>query len=484
MSEWMSAEEAADRLGVKPATLYAYVSRGTLTRRKHEGRSVFNRAEIEDLAHRGRPRRQAGSTELVIESAITMLGEDRHYYRGREAIALAATWRLEETALWLWTGAEPAAAGSWDAAPGALAAAKQAGPGALAAAQQAGPGALAAAQEVRRGLSGDWDAAPDALAAAQQAGPGALAAAQEVRRGLSGDWEAAPDALAAAQEAQRGLSGDVLPLDRLQVIVTALAAADPVRHNLDPAAVAQTGKGLMAGMVDALPGHGSDQASRQTSRQNSRKGRDRGLHTRLWHKLGAVRAEEGLADVLRFALVLLADHELAASTLAARVAASVRADPYAVVTTGLGTVSGALHGGASLGVESLLAEIAEPERAAQAMGERLRRGERVAGFGHAVYRAGDARGDALMDRIRAAVPGYPRLAVAEAVLEEARRRALPAMNIDFPLGVLTHLAGMPRGAGEAIFGVARTAGWLAHAMEEYANPTRLRLRAAYTGPLA
>ncbi|WP_433609777.1 citrate synthase [Dactylosporangium sp. CA-139114] len=463
MSEWMSAEEAAERLGVKPATLYAYVSRGTLTRRKHEGRSVFNRTEIEELARRGRPRRQAGATELVIESAITMLGEDRHYYRGREAIALAATWRLEETALWLWTGAEPGAA----------------------AGREAGRGASRGASR-----DADRDAAP-----------------QEGH-----DWEAAPDALAAAQEAQRGLSGDVLPLERLQVIVTALAAADPVRHNLDPAAVAQTGKGLMAGMVDALPGTDSSPtssqiaspASRQQSRPNSRqharqdsrqdfrqdsrqaqyKGRDRGLHTRLWRKLGAARAEEGLADVLRFALVLLADHELAASTLAARVAASVRADPYAVVTTGLGTVSGALHGGASLGVESLLAEIAEPERAAQAMGERLRRGERVAGFGHAVYRAGDARGDALMDRIRAAVPGYPRLAVAEAVLEEARRRALPAMNVDFPLGVLTHLAGMPRGAGEAIFGLARTAGWLAHAMEEYANPTRLRLRAAYTGPLA
>ncbi|WP_433079592.1 citrate/2-methylcitrate synthase [Dactylosporangium sp. CA-052675] len=534
VSEWMSAEEAADRLGVKPATLYAYVSRGTLTRRKHEGRSVFNRAEIEELARRGRPRRQAGATELVIESAITMLGEDRHYYRGREAIALAATWRLEETALWLWTGAEPEAAADRDpaaqqapgrraepgavvaageaparrAAPGVLAAAGEApdwraAPGVLAAAgeapgRRAAPGALVAAGEApgRRAAPGVLAAAgeaparraaPGGLAAAgeapgRRAAPGGLAAAQEVP-----DWQAAPDALAAAREAQRGLSGDVLPLERLQVIVAALAAADPVRHNLDPAAVVQTGKGLMAGMVDALPGTDSGPTSRQPSRPNARqaqrKGRDAGLHTRLWRKLGAARAEEGLADVLRFALVLLADHELAASTLAARVAASVRADPYAVVTTGLGTVSGALHGGASLGVESLLAEIAEPERAAQAMGERLRRGERVAGFGHAVYRAGDARGDALMDRIRAAVPGYPRLAVAEAVLEEARRRALPAMNVDFPLGVLTHLAGMPRGAGEAIFGVARTAGWLAHAMEEYANPTRLRLRAAYTGPL-
>ncbi|WP_426506889.1 citrate synthase [Dactylosporangium sp. McL0621] len=396
MSEWMSAEQAALRLGVKAATLYAYVSRGTLTRRKADGRSVFNRAEIEELARRGRPRRQAGTTELVIESAVTMLGADRHYYRGRDAVGLAATWRLEEAATWLWTGAE--------------------------------------------------------------------AGAPEV-------WETAPDALAAAREAQRGLSPEVLPLERLQVIVTALAVADPVRYNLEPAAVAQTGKGLMAGMVDALPSEASPD------------GRDRGLHARLWRKLSGAGAGERLADVLRFALVLLADHELAASTLAARVAASVRADPYAVVTTGLGTTSGALHGGASLGVESLLAEVAEPGRAAPAMGERLRRGERIAGFGHVVYRAGDGRGDALLERVRQAVPGHPRLAVADAVLDEARRRALPAMNIDFPLGLLTHLAGMPRGAGEAIFGIARTAGWLAHAMEEYAKPTRLRLRAAYTGPL-
>jgi citrate synthase len=79
------------------------------------------------------------------------------------------------------------------------------------------------------------------------------------------------------------------------------------------------------------------------------------------------------------------------------------------------------------------------------------------------------------------VPGHPRLVAAEAGLAEAARRGLPAMNVDFPLALLTHLAGMPRGAGEAIFGIARTAGWLAHAMEEYANPTKVRLRAAYTG---
>ncbi|HTJ33349.1 MAG TPA: citrate/2-methylcitrate synthase [Dactylosporangium sp.] len=398
MAAWIGADEAARRLGVKPATLYSYVSRGVLTRRKaDDGRSVFDPREIDRMVRRGRPRRSPGGTELVIESAVTMLGDDRHYYRGRDAITLADAWRFEQVAAFLWTGAET-------------------------------------------------ETEP---------------------------WVAADDAVSAAREAQRGLASAVSPLERLQVIVTALAVADPVRFNLDPAAVALVGQGLVAGMVDALPpGRAGVGAISGPA-----------VHERLWVKLAAEGADERLADVLRFAMVLLADHELAASTLAARVAASVRADPYAVVTAGLGVTAGALHGGASLGVEGMFAEIGEASRASFAMGERLRRGERVPGFGHAVYRSGDARGDALLERVRRAVPGHPRLAVAEAMLDEARRRRLPAVNVDFALGLLTHLAGMPRGAGEAIFGLARTAGWLAHAMEEYARPTRLRLRAAYTGPL-
>jgi citrate synthase len=74
------------------------------------------------------------------------------------------------------------------------------------------------------------------------------------------------------------------------------------------------------------------------------------------------------------------------------------------------------------------------------------------------------------------------LAVADANLAEARRRRLPEPNIDFALAVLTRVAGMPIGSGEAIFAVARTAGWLAHAREEYAQRTRLRPRAVYSGP--
>ena len=124
---------------------------------------------------------------------------------------------------------------------------------------------------------------------------------------------------------------------------------------------------------------------------------------------------------LRAALVLLADHELAASTFAARVAASVRADPYAVVATGLGAAGGALHGGASLGVEAMLAAAAGPQDVTRAVGSLLRRGERIPGFGHFVYRAGDPRAAFLLGEIRARAPGSPRLAVADALAREVRR---------------------------------------------------------------
>jgi citrate synthase len=359
---WLTVGEAAQRLGVKPATLYAYVSRGTLSRRRSPtGQSLYDPAEVERLARRGRPRRAAGASEWVIESRITYLGEDRPYYRGRDALALAETQPFEAVAEWLWT-----------------------------------------------------------------ADPRAL----------------------------------------LQVIVPALAATDALRNNLEPDAVLDVGRALIAGMVACLPGADVDGA----------------MADRLWTKLTGAKPRPGLVDALRTAMVLLADHELPASTLAARIAASVRADPYATVIAGLGTSSGALHGGASLGAEIMLAEVADPGRAREAIGLRLRRGERVPGFGHLVYRSADARAGMLLERVRGAGHRADRIAVADALLAEARRRRLPPPNVDFALAALTNVAGMPLGSGEAIFGIARTAGWLAHAREEYERRTPLRLRSVYIGP--
>jgi citrate synthase len=419
--DWLGAAEAAQRLGVKTATLYAYVSRGVLARRKAaDGRSVFDPGEVERLARRGRPRGPRPSSELIVESSITALGDDRPYYRGLDAVELAESWPFERVARWLWTGPPDGAADG----------------------------------------EADNDAAP-------------------------GPWRASTEAVAAGRAAQSGLPDDVLPLERLQVIIPALAAADPLRLTLDQSTVVLIGQSLIAGMVDCLPGESAGHT----------------IAARLWDKLTPLpaTAAPGLVDALRAALVLLADHELAASTLAARVAASVRADPYGVVSTGLGVVGGPLHGGASLAAEAMLTEAvgageagqrdtaggAGPHDTAgeahQAVGRRLRRGDRIPGLGHTVYKSADRRAWALMERIRAAGPDHPRLAVADAVLAESHRRRLPGPNVEFALAVLASVAGMVAGAGEAIFAVARTAGWLAHAMEEYTQATPVRLRAVYIG---
>lgn len=434
MTEWIGASEAARRLGIKEASLYAYVSRGVLTRRKAEGSraSLFSADEVESLGRRGRPRAVAravaGPAELVIETAITEITDDRLSYRGLDATRLATRATLEQVAYLLWTGSM-------------------------------GPAASAGA------------------------GP---------------SWQATGQALAAGRAAQGALPAGTLPLERLQVIVPALAAADPLRLHLDPPAVIAAGRGLIAGMVDCLPdasasgGAGPEAGPVAGAVDGLHLGVDDdeagapagGIAERLVGKLCVADPGAALGDVLRAALVLLADHELAASTLAARVAASMRADPYAVVGTGLGAVGGALHGGASFGAEIMLRSAAEPADAVRAVGDLLRRGERIPGFGHFVYPGRDPRAVCLFGLLHEAVPGSPTLAIAEAVLAEGRRRALPAPNIDFALAAFATAANMVPGAGEAIFAVARTAGWLAHALEEYERNTPIRPRGIYTGPIA
>src|SRR5580692_6055551 len=357
MTEYMTAAEAARRLGVKPATLYAYVSRGVLTRdNAADGRgSLFDAEEIERLARRGRPRRPAGTADLTVESAITEITADRLRYRGLDAIRLATSHSFEDVAELLWTGQLPPAS-----APRATEPAR--GPHA--------PRSLRASRGARTGR----EAQGATLPAPAGAGP----------------WRATPAALAAGRAAQAALPAGTLPLERFQVIVPAMAATDPLRLQLDPAAVVAAGRSIIAGLVDCLPPAAPDYP---ISDYPSTGYPDTGypIADRLWPRLCDRRASPALRRALSAALVLLADHELAASTLAARAAASVRADPYAVVATGLGAVGGALHGGASLGAEAMLAAAAGPDDVPRVVGELLRRGEKVPGFGHFVYRTGDPR---------------------------------------------------------------------------------------------
>jgi citrate synthase len=440
VTEFLTATEAARRLGVKPATLYAYVSRGVLRRdRANDGRtSLFDAEEVERLARRGRPRRPPGVADITVESAITEITGDRLRYRGLDVIRLATSRTFEDVAELLWTGDLPAPQPARDIQP---------------------------ARDART--------ASDARAPAGTRPPGPPEPAPR-----QASWRATPAALAAGRGAQAALPAGTLPLERLQVIVPAMAATDPLRLQLDPAAVMAAGRSIIAGLVDCLP---SPSPSALDYPKPDYPNPDQPIGDRLWSRLGAGRASPGLRRALSSALVLLADHELAASTLAVRAAASVRADPYAVVETGMGAMSGALHGGASLGAETLLAAASSPEDVPRVVGELLRRGERVPGFGHFIYKVGDPRAVLLFDLMRRAAPKSRPLAVAEAVLAEVRRKSLPEPNIDLAIATLVQVAGMIRGSGEAIFAVARTAGWIAHALEAYSGPGPLRPRAVYTG---
>ena len=182
---------------------------------------------------------------------------------------------------------------------------------------------------------------------------------------------------------------------------------------------------------------------------------------------------------LNGALVLCADHELATSTFAVRVAASVRANPYATIAAGLGALDGPLHGTVSELVHALLAD-AEREGVDAAVSWRLRHGDRLPGFGHPLYPDGDPRAPALLALLSPDGFDAARRDVAYAVLDAVIGRTGTTPNADFALGALAFAGRMGPDAGEAVFAIGRCAGWLAHALEEYAEaPLRFRLRARW-----
>jgi citrate synthase len=186
-------------------------------------------------------------------------------------------------------------------------------------------------------------------------------------------------------------------------------------------------------------------------------------------------------------LVLTADHGFNASTFTGRVIASTGADLGAVLVGALGALSGPLHGGAPSRALDLLDEIGDPSRAAEVVEAHVVRGERIMGFGHAVYVGEDPR-SLLLGRTAAELGG-PRAdvaAAAEAAVTEALARLKPERdlrtNVEFYAGVVMERCGVPRELFTSTFAISRTAGWCAHALEQVATRRIIRPSAAYVGP--
>jgi citrate synthase len=266
---------------------------------------------------------------------------------------------------------------------------------------------------------------------------------------------------AAAQRAPAGPTAQA----RAFAAFAARAAADPPAEGQSPADLADEAARLLDLMAAAVAGHEGDLPLEE----------DEGaIHERLGR---AWRAPRGDWDQIRRALVLLADHELNASTFAARVAASTGASLAAAVLAGLAALSGPRHGGMAERVEAFCAEAERSglKRALAKASTANDAGGGAPGFGHALYPDGDPRAEALL----AAVKLPPALArLREAVEGETGARA----NVDFALVALRQSLGLPAEAPFALFAMARTAGWLAHAMEQSAGGRLIRPRARYVGP--
>lgn len=274
------------------------------------------------------------------------------------------------------------------------------------------------------------------------------------------------------------------PLDQLRVLVAQSSSHDPMRHDLSPKSVRAAGRRAIVAMCTGLRAPGRAAASGGPGNGPDPDGEPPvELEARLFSGLTDAPATPDQQRALDVAFALLADHGLAGSTFAARIAASVRADPYSVIGAGLGVISGPLHGAASGEVHRLYAETDQRGDAAAVVGDIQRRGGRVPGFGHSIYRTQDPRYGALMATIVQAWSGDRRLQTIFRVRDLVGERSDAIPNVDLATGALTYLAGMPADAGEAIFAIARTAGWLAHAMEEYEEkPLRFRPKARYIGP--
>lgn len=409
-TRWTAAETAA-RLGVKPQTLYAYVSRGLLSRTRTGDGSTFDPIEVERFAA-GRRRttvdrpaivvregRPTGGPLMTIDTDVALIEDDDLYYRGRSATGLARTARFETVCHWLWTGK-------------------------------------------------DHDGGDDSVGFRPL--PGAVDA---VRRVL------------AAMPERSSLS------DRIRVMVPVVAGLDPLREVLAPESIAVRAGALLATLVAGLGGVPAV---------------DRGapIADQLTVALTGGDHDRRVAACVNAALVLLVDHDLAASTMAARTAASARANPYAAVLSGLGALDSALHGNASRAAYRMLVAVLSGEDARAVIGRTLATGRSaLPGFGHRIYRTVDPRAELIFELLQGLQGAGPASDAAAAITGTVADHGAIFRNVDLGLATLALATGMDEDSGEVIFSIARIGGWITHVIDEYQQtPLRLRPIGRYVGP--
>jgi citrate synthase len=259
-----------------------------------------------------------------------------------------------------------------------------------------------------------------------------------------------------------GSVAGLTPVEVFQVLLPVAASEDPAAYDLRPPAVARTGARILRLMTDVAAGESAPGLARTLQR-------------------GWSPADPGSAELLDSTLLYCVDHELPVSTFAARCVASSEATPYAVVLAGLAALGGVKHGGEIELVEAFLREVEGVGDARAVISGRLRRGERIPGFGHSLYPEGDPRGAGLLRLVAGAYPESIAVTLSGRVAGEMLHLMGERPNVDFALSTVARALELPPGGAIALFALGRTVGWIGHAIEQYRSGSLIRPRARYIG---
>jgi 2-methylcitrate synthase len=278
----------------------------------------------------------------------------------------------------------------------------------------------------------------------------------------------------------KGAPQGCLPMDVLRTAVSMLSLYDPLARDNSAEANEQKAVKLMARVSTIV-----------TSFERLRNGRsvvpgDPALNyaANFLYTLTGKKPDEVMERVFDVALILHADHELNASTFAARVTAATLSDIYSAATSAIGALKGPLHGGANEDVIRMLLSVKTPEEAEAKVRQDLDNKIKISGFGHRVYRVVDPRAIHLkqLSKELGERTGHTELYEKSARVEQAvREKKNLNANVDFYSASTYYSLGIPIDLFTPIFAVSRMSGWTAHVLEQYRNNRLIRPRADYTG---
>ena len=273
-------------------------------------------------------------------------------------------------------------------------------------------------------------------------------------------------------------------MDILRTGASALSHYDRDAHDNSPAANYRKAVRLTAQMGSLVAAIGRIEANQQPIDPDP----VMGFAANFLYQLTGRRPDALAVRAMDCALILHADHELNASTFAARVAAATLTDIHSAIVGGIGALKGPLHGGANAEVMKMLldfGEAATPEKVESAIREKLARKEKIPGFGHRVYKTMDPRAVHLRQLSkdlgkRSGQSHWVEMSERIEALVKDEKKLIP--NVDFYSASMYYALGIPVSLYTPIFAVSRTSGWTAHVLEQFANNRLIRPRAEYTGP--